>query len=80
MSVTQLVDYLREKGPYDEPAWSTTSPEDTPSLEDETSEEGPIDDERKPMEGEDTEENHIRGEEEPRRTLRKTLVKMNKRL
>jgi len=66
MSVIELVDYLRDKGPYDLPPSPTACQEDSPPLEDNTSEEEPIKDEGEPMEGEDPEENHSGGEEEPR--------------
>ena len=66
MSVIELVDYLREKGPCNRPPSSTASQEDTPPPVDETSEEEPIEDEGESMKGENLEENHSGGKEEPR--------------
>ena len=82
MSVTKLVDYLREKGPYDQPPSLTASQEDTPPPEDQTSEDEPIEDEGEPMEGEDLRKilARVRKNLWKKRTSRKILAKMRKNL
>jgi len=49
MSLTKLVDHLREEGPYDQPPSLLTSQKDTPPLGDETFEGEAPKEERNPI-------------------------------